>query len=196
MILNKGERKLQLKQKKRIFFGLIILIIIIIFTLPKAKNIILKKMYQTEYEEYVYKYGVEYSVDPLLIFAIIKAESNFKKDVVSKSGAMGLMQLLPSTAEDTARKLKIGYNGKEDLYNPEVNINIGTKYFSSLYEKYQNITIALTAYNAGSGNVDKWIDTGVLSKDGSNAENIPYRETNNYVRKILRDYEIYKQLIN
>lgn len=187
---------MQLKQKKKIFFVIIIFIIIIIFTLPKIKNIVLKRIYQTEYEEYVYKYGVEYNVDPLLIFAIIKAESNFKKEVISKSGAMGLMQILPSTAEDTARKLKMDYNGKEDLYNPETNINIGTKYFSNLYEKYQNITIALTAYNAGSGNVDKWIDTEILLKDGSNAENIPFRETNNYVRKILRDYEIYKQLIN
>ena len=55
-------------------------------------------------------------------------------------------------------------------------------------------SVALMAYNAGSGNVDKWIEKGTIKKDGSDAENIPYRETNNYVRKILRDYEIYKQL--
>ena len=103
------------------------------------------------------------------------------------------MQIIDSTAEETAKKLKIEYN-KQDLYNPETNIMLGTKYFSTLFEKYNNITMALTAYNAGSGNVDRWIQQGIIQKDGSNAENIPYRETNNYVRKILRDYEIYKEL--
>lgn len=175
---------------------IICLIIILIAIFPKVKNEILKIVYPTKYEEYVYKYSQEYNVDPLLVFAIIKAESNFKPNVVSKSGAVGLMQLLNSTAEDTARKLKLEYNTKENLYNPETNINIGTKYFSTLYEKYQNVTIALTAYNAGSGNVDKWLENGTLKKDGSNAEDIPFKETNNYVRKILRDYEVYKELLN
>lgn len=185
------------KQKKKIFFIIIIcIIILLLFTLPRIKNFILKNIYETKYEEYVYKYSQEYNVDPLLVFSIIKAESNFKPEVVSNSGAIGLMQLMDTTAEDTARKLKIEYNSKEDLYTPETNINIGTKYFATLYDKYQNITLALTAYNAGSGNVDKWIETGVLNKDGSNAEDIPFKETNNYVRKILRDYEIYKQLYN
>lgn len=188
---------MQLKLKKKIFFILTICIIIsLIFIFPRVKNEILKSLYPTQYEEHVYKYSQEYNVDPLLTFAIIKAESNFKTDVTSKSGAIGLMQLLESTAEDTARKLKLDYDEKADLFNPETNINIGTKYFSTLYEKYQNTTLALTAYNAGSGNVDKWLENGTLKKDGSNPEDIPFKETNNYVRKILRDYEVYKGLIN
>lgn len=188
---------MQVKQKKKIFFITIICIIILLTAIfPKIKSAVLKNMYPTTYREYVYNYAPQYNVDPLLVFAIIKAESNFNTNAVSKSGAIGLMQLLETTADETARKLKINYDDKEYLYNAENNINIGTKYFSVLYEKYQNVTIALTAYNAGSGNVDKWIETGVLKKDGSNAENIPFKETNNYVRKILRDYEIYKQLYN
>ena len=83
---------------------------------------------------------------------------------------------------------------KEDLTNPEINIKLGTKYFSTLYETYKNIPIALTAYNAGSGNVDKWLTEETISADGSDIENVPFRETNNYVRKILRDYEIYKDI--
>jgi len=79
-------------------------------------------------------------------------------------------------------------------FDPEINIKLGTKYFSTLYETYKNIPIALTAYNAGSGNVDKWLTEETISKDGSDIENIPFRETNNYVRKILRDYEIYKDI--
>ena len=63
-----------------------------------------------------------------------------------------------------------------------------------MLQKYNNTELALAAYNAGSGNVDNWINKGTLKNDGSDIENIPFNETNNYVRKILRDYEIYKEL--
>ena len=82
------------------------------------------------------------------------------------------------------------------LKDPETNIKLGSAYFNSLYDKYNNVAVALTAYNAGTGNVDKWIGENTISDDGSDMENIPFRETNNYVRKILRDYEIYKNLYN
>ncbi len=187
---------MQSKQKKKIFFLIAIFAIaIILLMFPKIKNSIMYRIYQTEYDEFVYKYAIDYNVDPLLVFAIIKAESNFKENVVSTSGAKGLMQLIDSTAQDTARKLQISYT-PEDLFNKEKNIMIGTKYFSTLYDKYGNIELALTAYNAGSGNVDKWLEAGIIAKDGSNVENIPFKETNNYVRKTLRDYEIYKELYN
>lgn len=66
-----------------------------------------------------------------------------------------------------------------------------------LLEKYDdNYLIALAAYNAGIGNVDEWIRKGIIKKDGSDIENIPYKETNNYVRKIVRDYKIYQELYN
>ena len=71
---------------------------------------------------------------------------------------------------------------------------IGTKYMSMLFNKYQNAGLALAAYNAGSGNVDKWITEGTIDVNGANIENIPYKETNNYVRKILRNYHIYKEI--
>lgn len=183
------------KRKKKIIFSSISIFLILCFLLGvvKIQNIVLKRFYPQKYASYVTHYAEENNVDPLLIFAIIKAESNFKPDVVSKSNAVGLMQLMQATAEDTAKKLKIEYQ-KEDLYNPEKNICLGTKYFAGLLEKYGNITVALTAYNAGSGNVDKWIGNGTIQTDGSDAENIPYKETNRYVRKILRDYTMYQQL--
>ena len=83
---------------------------------------------------------------------------------------------------------------EENILEPDININIGTKYISMLIQKYGNINLALAAYNAGSGNVDGWIEKGTLKSDGSDIENVPFTETNNYVRKILRDYEIYKQI--
>ena len=131
----------------------------------------------------------------MLVFAIIKAESNFEPNIVSNSGAMGLMQLMDSTAEEIAKKIEYDYITKEVLFQPEVNIMFGTKYFSELLSYYNNnINLALAAYNAGIGNVDKWIQNGIIKQDGSNIENIPFKETNNYVRKILRDYKIYQML--
>lgn len=153
----------------------------------------LTKVYKLEYTEYVKKYAKEYDVDEYLIYAIIKAESNFNQDAVSHRDAKGLMQLMYSTAEDIAKRIDIKIN-EENVLEPDININLGTKYISMLIQKYNNINLALAAYNAGSGNVDGWIEKGTLKSDGSDIENVPFTETNNYVRKILRDYEIYKNI--
>ena len=83
---------------------------------------------------------------------------------------------------------------EENILEPDININLGTKYISMLLEKYECVEVALAAYNAGSGNVDKWIANGTIKADGTNIENIPFKETNNYVRKIMRDYKIYNEL--
>lgn len=103
------------------------------------------------------------------------------------------MQLMYSTAEDIAKRIDVDLN-EENILEPDININLGTKYISMLIQKYNNINLALAAYNAGSGNVDSWIEKGTLKADGSDIENVPFSETNNYVRKILRDYEIYKDI--
>ena len=179
--------------KKLLSIILIIIIIIFGINYNKIKNITLKKIYKIDYSEYVEKYSEEYQVDKYLIYATIKAESNFNEEAISSKGAKGLMQLMQTTAEEIAAKINIEIT-EENILNPDININIGTKYISTLIQKYQNIELSLSAYNAGSGNVDKWIANGTLKDDGSDIENVPYKETNNYVRKILRDYEVYKKL--
>jgi len=153
----------------------------------------LTKVYKLEYTKYVKKYANEYNVDEYLIYAIIKAESNFEPNAESHRGAKGLMQLMYSTAEDISKRIGIELN-EENILEPDINIKLGTKYISMLIQKYNNINLALAAYNAGSGNVDGWIEKGTLKSDGSDIENVPFTETNNYVRKILRDYEIYKNI--
>lgn len=160
------------------------------------KNVILQKMYPKKYSEYVELYAKQYEVNSLLVYAIIQAESNFRADSNSKSGAIGLMQVMLSTAKETAEEIEdIQSVSVEDLYNPQSNIQLGVKYFSLLLKKYQNnIPLALAAYNAGMGNVDRWIEEGILKADGTNIENIPYRETNQYVRKIVNSFQIYQQL--
>ena len=176
-------------------FIIILCIVAILFGVFKVQDSVLKLIYPQKYEKLVNQYAKENELDPLLVFAIIKAESNFKEDVVSNSGAIGLMQLMESTAQEVADDLGIQITEKEDLFNPEINIQIATYYFAYLLEVYeQNCYLALTAYNAGIGNVNTWIEEGIIQKDGSDIENIPYKETNNYVRKIVRDYRIYQDL--
>ena len=132
-----------------------------------------------------------------LIYAIIKAESNFEIDAVSSKGAKGLMQLMENTAKDVVKRVNIDISSEdlsEKLLEPDININLGTKYISILLQKYGNIPVALTAYNAGIGTVDNWIEKGIIKENGEDIENVPYKETNQYVRKILGSYKIYQEL--
>lgn len=186
-------KKKQRKKGKNLIVILIIVIILALFCKEPIKQQITRTVYKKEYSEYVIKYAEQYGVEENLIYALIKAESNFNPNAVSHQNAKGLMQLMQSTAEDLAKKSKINLNN-ENILEPEVNIQLGTQYIASLLNKYGCVEVALAAYNAGSGNVDKWISSGKIKADGSDIENIPYKETNTYVRKIMRDYEVYKQL--
>ena len=179
------------KTTKKILIIFIIIILVIIFT-PKIKEKILKTLYPIKYQYYVEKYAKEYEVDPFLVYSVIKAESNFKEDVTSSQKAIGLMQIMEETAKEMTEKTQMNY---ENLYDAEINICLGTRYLSELLSKYNgNYMLAVTAYNAGIGNVNKWVQEGYIKIDGSDIENIPFKETNNYVRKIIRNYRIYKEL--
>lgn len=171
-------------------------IIFILFKVIKIDDIIMKKLYPLKYSEYVEKYAKEYNIDKYMVYAIIKAESNFNENAKSSSDAIGLMQIMETTALETANKMDLEVT-EEDLFKPDLNINIGLKYFTYLLNQYDNnYPLAIIAYNAGMGNVDAWIKDGTIKEDGTDIENVPFKETNNYVRKILRDYEIYKGLYN
>ena len=183
--------------KKQITITAIVLILCMIIAFLNIPLRIQKIIYKKDYKEYVQKYAQEYNVDENLIYALIKAESNFNSNAHSSKGAVGLMQLMENTAKDIAKKANVqlvGTEVRQNLLDSETNINLGTKYLSILIEKYQNIEVAITAYNAGIGTVDNWIEKGIIKSDGSDIENIPYKETNNYVRKILRDYKIYEKI--
>ena len=189
--------KIVIIRKKTLFIILVIIILLILLAIINIPEKIQKIIYKKEYSEYVQKYALEYNVDENLIYAVIKAESNFKVDAKSSKDAIGLMQLMESTAMDILRQINITISDEEleeKLKEPDININLGTKYLSILLEKYQNVELAVTAYNAGIGTVDNWIEKGIIKNDGSDIENVPYKETNNYVRKILRDYKIYSDL--
>ena len=186
--MNKKIRKNT--KKLLIILAILAMTVVVIISINKQMT---KIIYKTEYSEYVSKYAEQYGVEKNLIYAIIKVESNFDPDAISVSNAKGLMQLMYNTAKEVANKNDIDLT-EDNILEPETNINIGTKYISILLDKYECVEVALAAYNAGSGNVDNWIQSGIIKSDGSDVENIPYKETNTYVRKIMRDYKIYQQL--
>ena len=132
---------------KLIFLFLVLLIFFMIFIkVFEIDKIILKRFYPKDYLEYVEYASNEYLVNENLIFAIIKNESNFINSASSKKGAQGLMQLMDTTALEVAKQLGMA---NIDLSNPKLNIEIGIKYYSDLYDKYKNNGLALAAYNAG-----------------------------------------------
>lgn len=185
--------------KKKKFIVLIAIFIILLIALFakvfNVKTLILREIYPKTYSEHVEKYAKEFNVDPLLIFSMIKAESNFDEKAQSSSGAKGLMQLMEATAIEIANKIDEPLVEQENLLEPEKNIMIGTKYYAELLQNYDgNMLLALTAYNAGMGNVNEWIKNEIIKKDGSDIENIPYKETNMYVRKIINNYKMYKKI--
>lgn len=182
--------KKKIKRNTKKIIKAILIILIIALGITGINKQMIKILYKKEYGEFVKKYSQEYGVEENLVYAIIKAESNFRPNAISASNAQGLMQLMYSTAEEVANKSGIELT-ESNILEPETNIKLGTKYIATLLEKYNSVEVALAAYNAGSGNVDKWIKNGTIKSDGSDIENIPYKETNTYVRKIMRDYQIY-----
>ena len=176
------------------FILIFIILILLIFQWNNLSETIQKQIYPKKYEQYVDKYSQECDVDNLLIYSIIKVESNFNEKANSHAEAIGLMQLMENTAVETYEHIEAQTVNVEELYQPEINIKIGTYYFSTLLNQYNNMGLALAAYNAGMGRVDKWIKEGTIKQDGSDLENIPFKETNLYIRKVLNVYEKYKEL--
>lgn len=146
---------------------------------------------QINYQDQIKKYSDKYNVDPLLTAAIVKVESDFDNDAQSHQNAKGLMQLLDETAKHSAEVIGEKYY-PEKLNDIDYNLNLGVGYYDYLFKYYNNKELALAAYNGGVGNVDKWIDEGLLNKDDPDTSKIPFNETRQYVTKVLSNYNVYK----
>ena len=138
--------------------------------------------YPLRYSEYVRVHAREHGLDPALLAAVIYQESKFQPDAQSSSGAIGLMQLTPSTAHGIAVRTG-GHKFKtSDLYDPEINIRYGAWYLHDLFVKYGTERLVLAAYNAGQGNVDRWRAEG---------KPIQFAETRAYVKRVEHLKRVY-----
>ena len=133
-------------------------------------------------------------LDPFLVLALMKQESAFAPHARSYVGARGLMQLMPATAEEWARRLRMGSVGEEDLYEPRLNIRLGIPYLAHLVERFGSSEKALAAYNGGPTNVRRWERRVEDERPETFVESIGYPETRTYVRTILNNYHRYRYL--
>ena len=138
--------------------------------------------YPLRYEQIVRGHAKNYDLDPALLAAVIYQESKFRADAKSSSGAIGLMQLRPQTAEGIAIRTGGTHFRVSDLYNPEINVRYGAFYLRRLLTKYDDTRLALAAYNAGQANVDAW---------RANGEGIVFPETREYVDSVLETRDVY-----
>lgn len=152
-----------------------------------------KKQYNLEYKDLIEKYSAQYDLDPYFVAAIIHTESGFDPEAVSKVGAIGLMQIMPETGDWIAGKLGKENFTSNDLYDPQTNIEMGCWYLDFLEERFDSLPVMMAAYNAGHNKVKEWLGDPQYSQDGKTLTSIPYDQTDNYVKKVTKAYEKYKE---
>ncbi|MFZ3129649.1 MAG: lytic transglycosylase domain-containing protein [Desulfosporosinus sp.] len=187
----KRKKRRTMDKKLFIFFGIAILAVFSILNIPFLEKVI----YPYPNQAIIEKYAEQYGVDPLLVVAVIREESKFFSQSESRKGAKGLMQLMPDTAQSIAESLGDKTYDEEDLLNPEKNIQYGTWYLASLQKAFANNTTLVTAaYNGGRGHVQEWINNGQIDLNNIRLQDIPFKETRDYVGRVLKSYKQYTKL--
>lgn len=174
---------------------LVVLVAIGVAVLRLGYDYFMHTAYPLGYSDIVEEEARMQGVDPALVYAVMKAESNFDPNATSHAGARGLMQITPDTFDWLQTKLREGvaYTA-DDLYTPRVNIRYGCKFLQILQDEYTEQVTALSAYNAGMGTVNRWLSDPSISEDGVELNRIPYPETERYVNAVLRNYQTYREL--
>jgi soluble lytic murein transglycosylase len=181
---------------KEHFIKVIVLVLLAIFILAFAVGdfdlwTIRRNFEQIKYQAEIQKYAERFEIEKELLAALIYVESRFNNYSESSKGAVGLMQLMPSTAIWIAEELDYNNFQLKDLNNPEINIKFGSWYFAYLYEKFDRDLIkTIAAYNAGENNVRIWINNGW---QGNINEKLPFKETDDFVRRVISTKKYYKE---
>jgi soluble lytic murein transglycosylase len=134
------------------------------------------------------------ALDPYLVAALIRQESEFNPNAVSHANAVGLMQLLPKVGKAVAKQEKLKHFSPTQLFTPAMNLQLGTRYFRSMVDSFGAFEYALAAYNAGADRVQDWQGAGKYRDVQEFVESIPFTETREYVQAILRNANVYRQL--
>ena len=152
-------------------------------------------LYPAYFEDMIREYALKYEIDPLLALAMIREESRFNAWNESVAGARGLMQIIFSTGEWIAQKLNIEDFNDDMLFVPDINIDLGCWYIGYLKERFLNDPILIiSGYNAGPGKTSKWLKEYDRSDLDNFVENVPYSETREHIKKVMKSYQMYKRL--
>jgi soluble lytic murein transglycosylase len=163
-----------------------------VFALPPD---VLRALFPFPYQDVVRKFTEERKIDPYLVISIMKQESKFKEHARSQAFARGLMQLIPSTAMDMATDLGIVEFSLEQLYKPEMNINLGTRYVQNMIGKFgPRVEVIAASYNGGESNVRRWLSLVGSDEVIEFYSNIDLPETKNYVSIVKTNYEMYRRI--
>ncbi len=146
------------------------------------------------FKDKIQRHSKQQNIDTSWVFAVARQESAFMHDARSSAGALGLLQLMPSTAKQVARKSKARYKGKHELLNPDTNIKLGSTYLAQLLDRFDgNRVLATAAYNAGPHRVNQWLKGSAQIPYDIWIETIPYQETRQYVQNVLSYNLIYSE---
>lgn len=147
------------------------------------------------YYRLVENYASQYGLNPNLIYSVIQEESRFRPEAKSRMNALGLMQIIPPTGKVIAESIGFYPFDQKHLYDPDINIGFGSYYLRSLIQQFQgNIPLALAGYNGGPHNITKWLSNSDWEELDQFVEDIPFRETRNYVKKVLSNYAVYNRI--
>lgn len=155
--------------------------------------VIMPKVVPLSYQEEVEQYAKQYGVAPSLVYAVIFCESRFSPEAVSHAGAKGLMQIQDDTAYWVAEQIPEMDVESMDIFDAKTNIHIGCYYLGWLLDKFQGVEpTSLAGYNAGHNAVAKWLQDEEKSRDGVTLDEIPYEETETYVKKVMFMQKVYE----
>jgi len=164
-------------------------------TLEVGEHPLWELAYPRPYWSQLKNFSNQAGIDPYFALAIMREESHFDPQALSSSKAMGLMQLMPATAKFVAGKKKIKLKEKSEIFNPELNMRLGTLYLGSLSDRFKSELIYTAgSYNAGPHNMQKWIKRWPGKSIDAFVEQIPFKETRKYVKRVYRSYKLYKQI--
>ncbi|MFY0542948.1 lytic transglycosylase domain-containing protein [Brevibacillus sp. H7] len=179
------------RRKRAVFLLAVLMTLFMLINTP----IVWKWMYPIKYQEEIMEASRRFQVDPYLVLAIIRSESAFRSDRVSKKGAVGLMQIMPDTAAWIVSQADFQPSTANYLVDPKMNIRIGTWYLSFLLTKFNgNYVKAIAAYNAGPGKVNTWLIQDQWNGTRERIEDIPIGETRHYLQRVLYYHDRYKKI--
>jgi soluble lytic murein transglycosylase len=162
--------------------------------LPSLPQSYWEALFPKPYWREVKRFSLANALDPYLVASLIRQESEFNPNAVSRANAVGLMQLLPNVGKTVAKQQKLRRFSATELFMPAVNLQLGTRYFHEMVDKFGAFEYALSAYNAGSERVADWLGQAKYRDPQEFVESIPFTETREYVQAILRNESVYRQL--